>query len=64
MAKKKNKTNSQKCLNCVSCWSLILTGVAMGILLVNPLVNPHPVRWAAAAMVIAVGLYWWGERQN
>ncbi len=62
MAKK--KTTSQKSFSCLWCWSLVLTGAAVGILMVNPLVNPHPVRWAATMMVLAVGLYWLDERRS
>jgi hypothetical protein len=38
-------------------WSYFLVGVGAGILVTNPLINPHPLRWGAALVVIGLALF-------
>jgi hypothetical protein len=37
----------------------ILAGVGFGALLVNPIFNPHPVRFGAFFIILAVLGYWY-----
>jgi len=58
--KKKTKKTAQTCgpcMRCFGCFSIFLTGVGVGILVTNPVANPHPVRWGFALIVIGVLVY-------
>jgi hypothetical protein len=38
-------------------WSYFLVGMGAGILLTNPFVNPHPLRWGAALVLLGVAVF-------
>ena len=39
------------------CWSYFISGLGVGILLTNPVANPHPVRWGGLMLAVGVALY-------
>ena len=45
------------CMRCFGCLSILLTGLGLGILITNPVANPHPVRWGLALVVIGALVY-------
>lgn len=58
MAKTKVRSTTTKTSNRqVQCWSFFMTGLGTGILLTNPVVNPHPLRWGVLLVLMGVAIY-------
>ena len=38
-------------------WAYLLVGVGIGILIVNPVVNPHPLRWGTVFVLLGFLVY-------
>ena len=51
------KQSCPKCLTCSSCWSYLLMGMGLGILVTHPLMDPHPVRYGVGVLLVGVFFY-------